>query len=80
MTQSCFAVPKNIRLSSTCYFVLKIPSKRELQQITFNHSSNIDFQDFMNPFLKNEPQNRILFLRLIPLLHHKILQVIEIIF
>ena len=41
--QSYFAVPKNIRLYSTHYFVMKIPSKRELQQIAFNHSSDIDF-------------------------------------
>ena len=27
---------------------MKIPNKRELQQIAFNHPSNIDFQDFMN--------------------------------
>ena len=27
---------------------MKIPSKRELQQIPFNHSSDIDFQDFTN--------------------------------
>ena len=27
---------------------MKIPNKRELQQIIFNHSSDIDFQDFMN--------------------------------
>ena len=27
---------------------MKIPNKRELQQIVFNHSSDIDFQDFMN--------------------------------
>ena len=30
------------------YFIMKIPNKRELQQVTFNHSSDIDFQDFMN--------------------------------
>ena len=36
-TQSYFAVSKNIRLNSTHYFVMKIPSKRELQQIAFNH-------------------------------------------
>ena len=29
-TQSHFAVPKNIRLNSTHYFVMKIPNKREL--------------------------------------------------
>ena len=31
---------------------MKIPNKRELQQIAFNHSSDIDFQDFMNPYKK----------------------------
>ena len=44
--QSYFAVPKNIRLNSTHSFVMKIPNKRELQQIAFNHSSDIDFQDY----------------------------------
>ena len=39
ITQSYFAVPKDIKLNSARYFVRKIPSKRELQQITFNHSS-----------------------------------------
>ena len=34
--QSYFAVPKNIRLNSTHYFVMKIPNKREVQQIAFN--------------------------------------------
>ena len=52
ITQSYFAVPKNIRLNSTHYFVMKIPNKRELQQIAFNHSSDIDFQDFMNFYKK----------------------------
>ena len=47
ITQSYFPVPKNIRLNSTHYFVMKIPNKRELQQIAFNPSSDIDFQDFM---------------------------------
>ena len=27
---------------------MNIPKKKELQQIAFNQSSNIDFQDFMN--------------------------------
>ena len=43
-------IPKNIRLNSTQYFVMKIPNKRELQQIAFNHSSDIYFQDFTNLF------------------------------
>ena len=47
-TQSYFGVPNNIRLNSTYYFVLGIPNKREFQKISFNHSSDIDFQDQMN--------------------------------
>ena len=42
------AVPKNIRLNSTHYFIVKVPNKQKLQQITFNHSSDIDFRDFTN--------------------------------
>ena len=52
ITQFYFAVPKNIILNSTHYFVMKIPNKREFQQISFNHSSDIDFQDFLNIYKK----------------------------
>ena len=38
ITQSYFAVPKNIRLNSVQYFIMKIPNKRVLQQIAFNQS------------------------------------------
>ena len=31
ITQSYFAAPKNIRLNSTHYFIMKIPNKRELR-------------------------------------------------
>ena len=31
---------------------MKIRNKRELQQIAFNHSSDIHFQDFMNIYKK----------------------------
>ena len=48
LTQSYFVVPKNIRLNSTHYFIMKIPNKQELQKIASNNSSNIDFKDFMN--------------------------------
>ena len=47
ITQSYFKVPKNVRLNSTHFFILKILNKRELQQIALNHSSDIDFKDFM---------------------------------
>ena len=52
ITQFHFAVPKNINLNSTHYFIMKIPNKQELQQIAFNHSSDIDFKDFMNLYKK----------------------------
>ena len=52
ITQSYFAVPKNLRLNSTHYFIMKILNKQGLQQIAFNHSSDIDFKDFMNLYKK----------------------------
>ena len=39
VSQSYFAVPKIIRLTSRHYFVIKIPNKQERQQIAVNHSS-----------------------------------------
>ena len=42
--QFYFAVPKNIRLNSTQYFIIKIPKKQELQQMVFNHSSDKNFE------------------------------------
>ena len=52
ITQSFFAFPKDIRLNSTNYFVMEISNKRELQQTAFNHSPDMDFQDFMNLYKK----------------------------
>ena len=31
---------------------MKIPSKRELPQVALNHSSDIDFNDFINLYTK----------------------------
>ena len=47
-----FAEPKNIRLNSTHYFIMKIPNKREPQQIGFNVSSDIDSKHFMSLYKK----------------------------
>ena len=52
ITQSHFAVPKNIRLNLTHYFVMKTPNKRELQKVAFNYSSDIDFEDYMYLYKK----------------------------
>ena len=43
MTQLYFKVTNNFRLNSTHLFIMKIPNKRELQQIALNHSSDINF-------------------------------------
>ena len=47
ITQSYFFVPKDVRLNSTHYLIMKINNKRELQNIAINHSADIDFKDFM---------------------------------
>ena len=52
ITQSYLAIPRNIRLNSTHNFIMKIANKKELQQVAFNHSLDIDFQDFMNLYKK----------------------------
>ena len=52
ITQSYFKVPKDVRLNTTYFFIMKIPSKRELQQIAINHSSDIDFKDFIKIYKK----------------------------
>ena len=47
ITQSYFSVPKDVRLNSTHYLIMKINNKRELQNIAINHSVDIDYKDFM---------------------------------
>ena len=52
ITQSYFAVPKIIRLSSTHNSFMKISNKLELQKIAFKNSSDIDFKDLINHYKK----------------------------
>ena len=52
ITQSYFKVPKDVRNNSTHFFIMKIPNKRELQQIAINHSSDINTKDFINIYRK----------------------------
>ena len=47
ITHSYFSVPKDVRLNSTHYFIMKINNKRELQNIAINHSADIDHKDFI---------------------------------
>ena len=46
-TQSYFSVPKDVRLNSAHYLIMKINNKRELQNVAINHSADIDYQDFI---------------------------------
>ena len=50
ISQSYFKVPEIIRLNVTYYFIMKFPSKIELQQVAPNHSSDTDFQHFMKRY------------------------------
>ena len=52
ITQSYFKVPKDVRLNTSHFFIIKIPNKRELQQIALNHSSDIGFTDFIRIYKK----------------------------
>ena len=56
---SYFSVPKDVRLNSTHYFIMKIINKRELQNIAINHSADIDYKDFMKIYREciKEPFN-----------------------
>ena len=47
ITHSYFSVPKEVRLNSTPYLIMKIHNRRKLQQIDINHSADIDYKDFL---------------------------------
>ena len=47
MSQSYFKMPETIILNATHFFIMKIPNKKELQQIASSHLSDVNFKDFM---------------------------------
>ena len=47
-----FPVPKDVRLNSTHYVIMKIHNKIELRNIATNHSADIGYQDFMKIYRK----------------------------
>ena len=57
ISQSHFTVPKSVRNNSTHFVIMKIPNKREIQQIAINHLSDINTKDFINIYKKctNKP-------------------------
>ena len=52
ITQSYFKVPRDVRLNTTHSFIMKIPNKRESQQIATDHLSNINTKDFIKIYNK----------------------------
>ena len=52
ITQWYFKVTKDVRLTSTHFFIMKIPNKRELQQIALIHSSDISPIDLIKIYKK----------------------------
>ena len=57
ITQSYFSVPKEVKLYSTNYLIMKIQHKRELQQIAIDHSADTDYKGFLKIYgnCTNEP-------------------------
>ena len=51
-SKSYFKVQKDVRKNSTYVFIMKIPNKRQLQQIPLNHSSDVDLQEFIKTYKK----------------------------
>ena len=47
MSQFYFSVPKEVRLNSTHFLLMKIHNRRELQNIAANHSANTDYKNFI---------------------------------
>ena len=50
ITQPYFSVPKDVRSNSTHYLIMKINSRKELQNIPLNHSADIDYKDFIKTY------------------------------
>ena len=47
ISRSYFPAPKDMRLSSTHYLVMKIKNRKELQNIAINHSADISYNDLL---------------------------------
>ena len=47
ISQSYLQKPPTIRTNATHYFIMKMPNKKELQQVALNQWSDIEFKDLM---------------------------------
>ena len=52
ITQSDFSVPKDVRLNSTDYLVMKINNRKEFKNIAINNSADIDYNNFVRIYLE----------------------------
>ena len=59
ITQFYVSVPKDVRLNTIHYFIMKISNRKELKNIETDHSANIDQQDFNKRYTEytREPFN-----------------------
>ena len=48
--QSYFSVPKEARLNSTHYLIIKINNRKDLQQIAIDYLADIDYKDFLKVY------------------------------
>ena len=57
ITQSYFRTPKDERLNSTHYILMKIGNKKELKSIAEENSGNLDFKEFLKiyNYCRREP-------------------------
>ena len=63
ITQSFFKVPKDVRLNTTHFLIMKIPDKTKLQHFAINHSSHFDSKDFIKIYKRctAEPYSFLIF-------------------
>ena len=47
ITQSYFRIPKDARLNTTYYILIKMGNKKELKSIAEENSGHLDFKDFL---------------------------------
>ena len=59
ITQSYFSVTKDVRLNSSHYLIMKINNRKELQNTEIDHSTDIDYKDFVKNYRKctKDPYN-----------------------
>ena len=59
-TQFYFSVPKDLRLNSTHYLIMKINNRKESQNIAINHSAEMIIKILLK-FTENVQKNQIIF-------------------